>query len=54
MTFAGSVSDIPVGSVVLELTVELNISGGYNGDLYAYLVAPNGTLVVLMNQPGVG
>lgn len=48
----GAVSGIPSGSVVLGLTVGLNISGGYNGDLYAYLIAPNGTLVVLMNQPG--
>jgi hypothetical protein len=38
---------------VLGITVGLSISGGYNGSLYAYLVAPNGTLVVLMNRPGV-
>jgi subtilisin-like proprotein convertase family protein len=51
--FVGTVSDIPAGFTVSGLTVGLNISGGYNGDLYAYLVAPNGTLVVLLNQPGV-
>ena len=34
------------------LTVDLSVSGGYNGNLYAYLVAPNGTLVMLLNQPG--
>ena len=39
---------------VLGATVNLSISGGYNGDLYAYLIAPNGTLVVLMDQPGMG
>ena len=39
---------------VLGATVNLTITGGYNGDLYAYLIAPNGTLVVLMDQPGVG
>lgn len=49
----GVVSDIPSGATVSGLTVGLNLSGGYNGDLYAYLVAPNGTLVVLMNRPGV-
>jgi subtilisin-like proprotein convertase family protein len=54
VTISGSVSDIPSGMTVGGLTVGLNISGGYNGDLYAYLVAPNGTLVMLMNQPGVG
>ena len=54
VTFHGnSVSDIPGGSTVGGLTVDLNISGGYNGNLYAYLVAPNGTLVMLLNQPGV-
>jgi len=34
------------------ITVTLNISGGYNGDLYAYLISPTGTRVVLLNQPG--
>ena len=51
--FVGSVSDLAAGTTVGGLTVGLNMSGGYNGDLYAYLVAPNGTLVVLLNQPGV-
>ena len=37
-----------------ELTISLNISGGYNGCLYAYLNALDGTHVVLMNEPGVG
>lgn len=49
----GTVSDIPAGSTVSGLTVGLSVSGGYNGSLYAYLVAPNGQLVTLMNQPGV-
>jgi len=31
----------------------LELSGGFNGDLYSYLVAPNGTLVVLLNRPEV-
>ncbi len=46
------VSGIPAGLTVGGLTVGLNISGGYNGNPYAYLVAPNGTLVTLMNMPG--
>jgi len=32
--------------------VNLSVSGSYNGNLYAYLVAPNGTLVLLLNRPG--
>jgi len=38
---------------ISEVTVSLNVSGGYNGDLYAYLTH-NGTLVPLLNRPGVG
>jgi len=34
------------------LTVNLSISGGMNNGLFGYLVAPNGTAVTLMNQPG--
>lgn len=51
--FTGSFTTAPSGSTVSGLTVNLNLSGGYNGDLYAYLVAPDGTMVVLLNQPGV-
>jgi hypothetical protein len=52
VTFSGTVSDAP-GMTVGELTLTLNISGGFNGNLFAYLNAPDGTHVVLMNQPGV-
>jgi subtilisin-like proprotein convertase family protein len=38
-----------IGSV----TVNLDITGGYNGDLYAYLVGPNGGFSVLLNRMGV-
>ena len=54
VTLNGIVSDVPSGFTVSSLTISLNINGGYNGDLYTYLIAPNGTLVLLMNQPGVG
>jgi len=51
--FSGVVSTIPSGyDIISGLTLTLNISGGYNHDLYAYLAAPNGTLVQLFNQPG--
>lgn len=36
-----------------SLTVTLNISGGYNGDLYGYL-SYKGTLVTLLNRVGTG
>jgi len=35
-----------------DITVTLDISGGYNGDLYGYL-SYNGALVPLMNRVGV-
>jgi subtilisin-like proprotein convertase family protein len=42
--FAGSISNV---------TLSLNISGGYNGDLYAYLAGPNGGFAVLLNRSGI-
>jgi len=51
--FSGTVSDVPAGLTVGTLTLELNLSGGFNGNLYAYLESPNGTQVVLMDRPGV-
>jgi subtilisin-like proprotein convertase family protein len=39
----------PIGSV----TVTLDITGGFNGDLYAYLVGPSGDFAVLLNRVGV-
>ncbi len=42
-----------LGSQLTDIQVSLNVSGGLNGNLYAYLVAPDGTLVVLLNRPGV-
>ena len=50
--FYGSFNLANFGDRVLGVSVGLKLSGGYNGDLFAYLVAPDGTLVVLMNQPG--
>ena len=52
VTFSGTVGDAG-GGTVSGLTVTLNVSGGYNGYLYSYLVAPNGAMTVLLNQPGV-
>jgi subtilisin-like proprotein convertase family protein len=40
------------GDTVQSITIDLTVSGGYNGDLYAYLVAPNGTRTTLLDQPG--
>ena len=37
---------------IVDVNVRLNISGGYNGDLYGYLVHSSG-FVVLLNRVGV-
>lgn len=42
-----------VDGVIDNITVSLDISGGYNGDLYAYLRGPNGGFAVLLNRVGV-
>src|SRR5581483_3006193 len=40
-------------STIGNVDVRLDISGGYNGDLYAYLAGPNGGFAVLLNRSGV-
>lgn len=49
-----SASDIP--ATLLNVTVNLDITGGYDGDLYAYLLFNNGsspaTQVILLNRIG--
>jgi len=35
------------------VTVTLDITGGYNGDIYAYLAGPNSGFAVLLNRSGV-
>ena len=42
-----------LGGSISNVQVTLDITGGFNGDLYAYLVDPQGQLVVLLNRPGV-
>jgi subtilisin-like proprotein convertase family protein len=38
--------------IITNLTLTLDISGGYNGDLYAYLAGPHGGFAVLLNRVG--
>jgi subtilisin-like proprotein convertase family protein len=38
-------------NIILDVNVRLNISGGYNGDLYAYLVHSSG-FSILLNRSG--
>ena len=38
---------------ITSVQVALNITGGFNGDLYAYLAGPSGGLAVLLNRVGL-
>ena len=38
---------------VANVSVNLDITGGFNGDLYAYLAGPTGQFAVLLNRVGV-
>ena len=42
-----------LNGIITNLTLSLDIRGGYNGDLYAYLRGPNGGFAVLLNRTGV-
>ena len=41
-------------AAITDVNLLLQISGGYNGDLYGYVVSPTGTRVELFNRPGPG
>lgn len=49
----GQFSVSGVSGQIASFKVLLDISGGYNGDLYAYLSGPQGQFSVLVNRPGV-
>jgi subtilisin-like proprotein convertase family protein len=51
LTDSHSISGL--GFQITDVRVSLNISGGYNGDLYGYLRLNDSPLVVLLNQVGV-
>jgi subtilisin-like proprotein convertase family protein len=42
-----------VAGTISSVTVTLDILGGFNGNLYAYLAGPQGQLAVLLNRTGV-
>lgn len=40
-------------ATISSVTVTLDITGGFNGDLYAYLAGPGGGFAVLLNRTGI-
>jgi hypothetical protein len=51
--WSGTATASGLDRYITGVSVNLNISGGYNGDLYAYL-SYGGVLVPLLNRVGVG
>src|SRR5882724_6278400 len=41
------------GGNISNVTVSVDLTGGFNGDLYAYLSGPDGGFAVLLNRVGV-
>lgn len=39
---------------ISSIEVNLDITGGFNGDLYAYLAGPQGGFAILLNRVGLG
>jgi subtilisin-like proprotein convertase family protein len=50
---AGTMAVSGLAAPIQNVSVTLDITGGFNGDLYAYLAGPNGGFAVLLNRPGV-
>jgi len=42
-----------ISGSIASIQISLNIIGGYNGDLYAWLVDPQGQTAILLNRPGL-
>lgn len=42
-----------LGGTVTNVQISFDITGGFNGDLYAYLAGPGGGFVVLLNRVGL-
>lgn len=51
LTSTANISTLP--GTITSISVTLDITGGFNGDLYAYLAGPVGGFSVLLNRTGV-
>jgi len=49
--YQSSQSVVGIPGAIQDINVTLNISGGFNGDFYAYL-SHNGSAAILLNRPG--
>lgn len=55
VSFTTNLTGMSMGGImsISNVTVNLNITGGYNGNLYAYLAGPDGAFAVLLNRTGM-
>src|SRR4030095_15432052 len=51
-TLSRTISVTGLGNQLTDINVILNVSGGWNGDLHAYLRGPNGSIAILLNRVG--
>lgn len=51
--YAAAISVGGLSGTITNVTVTLDITGGFNGDLYAYLAGPVGGFAVLLNRAGL-
>jgi hypothetical protein len=49
--YTGLAGTAPLEPLGYNVEVELNITGGYNAGLYAYIIAPDGTISALIADP---
>ena len=50
---ASSTNWTGISGTIATVTITLDITGGFNGDLYAYLAGPAGGFAVLLNRTGL-
>jgi subtilisin-like proprotein convertase family protein len=51
LTSSTNLTGVP--GTISSISVALDITGGFNGDLYAYLAGPGGQIAVLLNRSGL-
>jgi subtilisin-like proprotein convertase family protein len=56
LSFSTNLTGMSMGGLmtISNVAVTLDVSGGFNGGLYAYLVGPEGNFAILLNRVGVG
>lgn len=51
--YSESINVSGLSGTIGDVAITLDVTGGFNGDLYAYLLSPDGQMSVLLNRVGV-